>query len=757
MRVFKELKTDGYVFFGKTKFDLDHKGVSVIQAVNLDARKDSSSTNGAGKSLLMGLIPEIFYDAVPSGKDVKAPSSVKKAGSISMRVGKDEYVLDRVWGKKKSFEITKNGEATKVRTLALATERAKQLIGLTEEEFYTTAYIDVNKAHPLVRGTSIQRRDYFTSLFRLQDADAIRKLLLQELSECEKAGSTYKELVETFKSLKGETGAASLKELKARREKLSAKALRYIDVSALYSEIDEVRQFKETYAKLIDQVAEICEPSAIDETLKELKVKQKRLTKALEECAAYEAEQEQIAKATRKADKLLKELKDRGLTTDIGKAEKGHRLLAKAEARKEVADRELKELSKEYDKLLAEVEEIDNAKVRNTKPVDAEAKKELRKKIDRLEHDLEHSRKFGKGACPTCGQDVEARPVSEIKQDLKNAEAKLKLWQDCETYNRIVQDLEQIEERRSALTEEESDETLETKIKKYRKYDEAYALLSKIVPVPEASVADPGESREVLERRQEKTARKISVLDRASAVADKIKLAATWSKADRIKLKELGEERAALESSARELAIVEAQIESETEKIKKLREIRDRAQKLKAKAEDIPVLKALLEVYSNKGLKKLMIQRYASVIQEQLNKFRSILFSEDFSFELIYDTQFHVLVHRKYGKRVVTSDVRKLSGAEGRGFTLLLLLATLTLIPRSRRLNFLVLDEADSNMGPDMLKNFQRFIPVLNKVIPHIVVVTPKPDVDYTGARYFTVVKQNGRSKLMKGRSGTWR
>jgi septal ring factor EnvC (AmiA/AmiB activator) len=53
----------------------------------------------------------------------------------------------------------------------------------------------------------------------------------------------------------------------------AAKALRYIDVSALYSEIDEVRQFKETYAKLIDQVAEICEPSAIDETLKELKVK----------------------------------------------------------------------------------------------------------------------------------------------------------------------------------------------------------------------------------------------------------------------------------------------------------------------------------------------------------------------------------------------------------------------------------------------------------------------------------------------------
>lgn len=756
MRVFKEIKTNGYVFFGKASLDLDHKGVTVIQAINKDARKDSSSTNGAGKSLLMGLIPEIFFDSVPSGKDVKAPKMAKKSGSLTMQVKDDTYVLDRSWGKKKSFEITKNGNPTKVRTLAIASERARQLIGLTEEEFYTTAYIDVNRNHPLIRGTSVHRRDYFTSLFRLGDTDSIRKLLLSELSECEKAGSTYKELVATFKSLKGETGAANLELLRSRATLLGEAAKDYIKVSAAYNTLLEEREFKDNYAKLIAKVVALCKPEAIEETLAEAKKTRKSLNRQLEDLAAYEAEQSQIHKAKSSVKAIHKELEDRGLTTDLEEAEKGHRKLARAEANYEVGKASQVECENAREQIIKDLAGFeDAAHKRAQKPVDKDKKKALELEINQLEHALEHSRKFGKGVCPTCGQDVKARSTKEIKEELRALEARLSLWVAAHNVSELQEELRQVDKKLKELKGEDL-ETLEGKIKKYRKLDKAYSLLSRIVQVPKASIDPPTHDRETLERRQERNAKSISLLEQAEPLAKKIGLALKWSKQDDKTMVRLKAEMDALESSARKREVILAQIESETEKIKQLRDIRDRAMTLKAKAADVPVIKALLEIYSNKGLKKLMIQRYASVIEEQLNKFRSVMFSEDFTFEIIYDSQFHILVHRKYGKKTVTSDVRKLSGAEGRGFTLLLLLATLTLIPKSRRLNFLVLDEADSNMGPDMLKNFQRFIPILNKVIPHIVVVTPKPDVEYDNARYFTVVKENGRSKLMKGRPSTW-
>lgn len=754
MRVFKELKTNGYVFFGNARLDLDYKGVTIIRAKNLDARKNAPSSNGAGKSLLVGLIPEIFYDSAPTGKEVKS-QSMSKAGSVTVQVKDTVYELQRTWGKKKAFEILKDGKATKVRTLALATQKAQQIIGLSEEEFYSTAYLDVNRPHPLIRGSSSRRQEYFTSMFRLHDTDALRKLLLQELRECEKAQSTYKELVEQFKNIKGETSVDKIQQLESKRKALKIQVEDYVRASRALADLQELMDFRSRYASLIKKLAEVCPPDAIEVKLKEYAQERKALKKGLAEAIEYENEKKAEADAQACVDKAHEKLRIFGLTCDLEKAAKGSRLLVKTEAKLEAVASQLDPLLDRSKKLHDRTQEIATKSGESVSDLLAKerASSDKYEKTQRLQsdllHELEHSRKFGSGKCPTCGHSVKARHVKEIKEELAKVRTRLATWDDLNRLhdlNREVSSLDkEVKDLRATRLE------LVHKKDKYQRYDRAHKSLVKLPKVPKVRAKLPEYRLDSYEQELERTEAKLRVLEQAAPVAELIKRVSRLTEKAVSRHDDLKNEVKQLEGASSKLAVVEASIESENQKLASLRLMRDKALSLKAKAKDTPVIKALLEVYSNKGLKKLMIQRYASVIQDQLNKFRSVLFSEDFSFELDYDTQFHILCHRRYGKKVVTSDVRKLSGAEGQAFTLLLLLATLSLVPRSRRLNFLVLDEADSSMGPEMLNNFQRFIPILNKVIPHIIIVTPKTDITYEGARVLTVVKQNGKSSLMVG------
>ncbi len=754
MRVFRELKTNGYVFFGKTSLDLDYKGVTMIRAKNLDARKNAPSSNGAGKSLLVGLIPEIFYDSAPTGKEVKS-QSMSKAGSVTVQVKDTVYTLERTWGKKKSFEILKDGKPTKVRTLALATQKAQQIIGLSEEEFYSTAYLDVNRPHPLIRGSSARRQEYFTSMFRLHDTDSLRKLLLQELRECEKADSTYKELVEQFKNIKGETSADKIRHLESKRKILKAQVNDFVRASSALADLQEVIDFRSRYESLIKKLAKVCAPDEIKAKLDEYSKERKTLKKGLAEATEYENEKKAVSEAQARVDKAHEKLKIFGLTCDLEKAEKGSRLLVKTETKLEAVMAQLEPLFDKTKKLndsMLEIATENGSSVTDLiskERVSSDKYAKAQKQRSELEHELEHSRKFGSGKCPTCGHSVTARPPKEIKEELAKVRQRLATWDNLNRLLDLSRDLSDLDKEIKTLRATRLE--LVHKKEKYQRYDRAYQSLSKLPKAPKLKAKAPEYRRESYEQELERVEAHLQVLEQAEPVAELIKKVAKLTERSVKRYDDLKKEVAQLEGSSSKLAVVEASLEAENQKLASLRLMRDKALSLKDKAKDTPVIKVLLEVYSNKGLKKLMIQRYASVIQDQLNKFRSVLFSEDFSFELDYDTQFHILCHRKYGKKVVTSDVRKLSGAEGQAFTLLLLLATLSLIPRSRRLNFLILDEADSSMGPEMLNNFQRFIPILNKVIPHIIIVTPKTDVVYEGARVLTVVKHKGRSRLEKG------
>jgi len=195
---------------------------------------------------------------------------------------------------------------------------------------------------------------------------------------------------------------------------------------------------------------------------------------------------------------------------------------------------------------------------------------------------------------------------------------------------------------------------------------------------------------------------------------------------------------------------LQVKIEQYEQDTKRLADLEAEGQKLKDRLKDLPVLKMLSDAYSPKGLKSLVVQQLAETVQQNMNVYARHLFHEPTEFEFqIGPNKFDVLFHRVEGSKTVTADVRSLSGAEGRAFNMLLLLGVLPLIPANKRTNILVLDEMTANMdegGRDLF--IQEFLPALNRVIPHIIVVTPT-DEEYPQAREFVAQKKGQKMRFI--------
>ena len=204
------------------------------------------------------------------------------------------------------------------------------------------------------------------------------------------------------------------------------------------------------------------------------------------------------------------------------------------------------------------------------------------------------------------------------------------------------------------------------------------------------------------------------------------------------------------------VAKLKATVEMQAQLRLKARATRDRLTELKELAKDEEALKLLVQAYSDKAMKKIAVQAISQRLMSTVNKYARIIFPEDYQFSFNWDTsQISILVHRKYGNKVKTSDVRKLSGAESKLFTLLLVISLLSFVPSNKRSSVLILDEPTSNFSEETSEAFKSLLPILNKVIPSIVIVTPKSKEIYEGANNFTVVKESGVSRILEGHPST--
>ena len=182
-------------------------------------------------------------------------------------------------------------------------------------------------------------------------------------------------------------------------------------------------------------------------------------------------------------------------------------------------------------------------------------------------------------------------------------------------------------------------------------------------------------------------------------------------------------------------------------------ELSDRIGDLNTKVEDLDALKVLEGAFSKKGIELILIKSLCSSLEQQVNKYSKLIFPEDYTFTFELDTNFSILVTRVHNSNAETSDVRKLSGAERKLFSLVLLISLLTFIPKSKRTNLLVLDEPTAAMGEDNKASLIRFLPVLQSIIPNIVVITPLDKQDYAviNPKVWTVQKKGLQSRIIEG------
>jgi DNA repair exonuclease SbcCD ATPase subunit len=184
--------------------------------------------------------------------------------------------------------------------------------------------------------------------------------------------------------------------------------------------------------------------------------------------------------------------------------------------------------------------------------------------------------------------------------------------------------------------------------------------------------------------------------------------------------------------------------------------MKDRLLEMRAELINEEPLKLLVEAYSDKAMKRMAIKSVSTKLMHEINKYAKLIFPEDFDFGFSWESsKISLTVTRKYrqGKKVktLTSDVRKLSGAESKLYTFILVLAHLTFVPARKRSNVLILDEPDSNMSAETSEAFKKLLPILNKVIPSIIVITPRTEQRYEGAQEFTVLKEKGEAKIVSG------
>lgn len=728
-----ELELKNVVPFKHAQLDLDYEGITLIKGLNKDDGPKAS--NGAGKSRLVAPLADLVLDEGPNGKDdptkvknSRGKKSKKQAIRLRFKKGKHEYTVTKIVGKGKTYEILKDGKSTDVRTVKYSQEKIQKLFGLSETQFYTRFYIDGTIPHTLITGTTKHRQEFIVDLFDLSNIDSVRKLLNTELSAISKKSIEYKSVKRTLDELREDLLPKSERlVIRERLEKLRTKQERLSEGLKKSQHASQLLTFLEQNEALLKRMEKLGIKDDPAEEVQQLRKKIGRIRADQEshhEWAAYDKAYE----AWKLSYAPVRESLER-LGVDLETA---------------------RQKSKEAHDFAAQLSALPAAKDPGTKPEKMDPPKwdhdECKQKVKHFKSEIEHAKAFKDGKCSLCGSKVKSRPIDEVKEELAKW---VKRINACEAYL-VYQNKAKEWKSRKELFEQNETRALELKkkIRKRADYVDVVNFLSSVKPKPTKPLVDRPEAfdSDQLERLE----RKRELLRSIHDVWPTIEALRNLSDEDRQKAASVEKEVQQLNSLMGEISDLTTKDVRQQEVIRRMRGLKERVDSLYEECKDEKLLKALVGAYSTSGLKKFMIERYSKLLEQQVNKYRKMFFSEDYEFEFQYDAGLRVLVHRQYGKKVQTSDVRKLSGAEKRFFTLLLVVATNTLLPAKKRINVLVLDEPESQMGEPAIERFVNTLSILNKLIPHIIVVTPKTNLEIPGSRGFTVIKKNGVSTLSR-------
>lgn len=776
---FHSLRVVNGIYFKDAKIKLDSGKILVVNGRNLRSR-EKQQTNGAGKSLLFSYIPNITFAADPisirsnTKKDLYS-NLVNGEATLEFSSNDSRYKIKQHGGiNTVGYDIFKDGKNQGIRTTPLSEKYIRSVFPLSEAEFYTTVYLNSLRQFVFQTGKSEARLKFFTEFFRLDYYDQMRVEFQQQLKQVKRVEIEVSTLegqrlryVEDLKSLAGED-VGDVSEVQEKFDLLKDKR------SKIAKRLDSLTS-KKSYAELLSQLLENIDgakkPSAKRSTLvaekieklekqNNLKSRISQLRDDLESVEASLVESKSAIKTLTKRSRLtLEELRDfkedEGLILDF--RESGSKLARLVE--------DLEEL----DSKVSELEGLVEPKTSETEKFLTEKIEENRTQIRAYKKLKEH---IEEDTCPTCGATIDIETLKNLataaSKNIAKLESKLrhrKLSAEIATYAVDAKTVKVAKAKHEKIAA--SYDVYAKKKKVYQEFKTWYteyqsavknesALSAKILEL-ESKLDDSLNVKELDSLRKElaNNAALTKLFKQLESIQDECKEAGIDYES--LNLEEINQDlkkykklSAKVEGDMEELRnrISRHQMHKEKEKLlsKKLAELSEKIEQQNVIVADKVFLENLIKVYSNKGIKIQKVNGICRILERNLNHFKSLVFDENFKFKInIEENVFDVLVDRGDG---MVSDVRRLSGSEGRRFNLLLLISLLPLTPPNRRSNLVILDEMESNASPTSMRLFcDRYLPELHKMVPNIVVITPL-DLRVEGAQKVLITKDKDGSRV---------
>lgn len=709
MRVFKSLRLKGVPWFKEQEFDLSKPGITVILGKNLNT--PTASTNAAGKSYFFSFLPEVILDEIPGDNRKDRPR--KGRVELDVVVDKHQYTIVKDFAHVSKSRIEKDGVDLGIKDVAERKAFISKLIGRTPIEYQTLDYIDSTniRNHPLVKGDTAQRKGFFTEFFKLDNVDVLRKLIKDEIASVNET-------------------AAVLAELKVQRKELQADLLE--DPDGVKRRLKEVTSELKNTSEKLDSLSDAIQFSAyVSANADALEACSKR-NKELESGSIEERLRE--AKRTRKRLEAFEEYKADLKLWKVSVERRRQYLLDNPE---------LEDVDDVENRLESAQSKLESARDENARMKLESQKREsrlesLRDKLSVLQDTLDGLDE--QATCSKCGQPVTKKHAKQERQALDS---------EIQEMRKSIKSLSKSEEPPLVdLTK------LNSKVETLRELAERVRR----IPVVQEKPVKPDDIPDQDLDKVEAEIKRLSVLlDCYQQVQGNPSFYKRYLKGEEPE-RDCKRLQAKLLDSYDTLTTkshdYKFKLDTHSKTEAKLEALKEKMRLAKAKVADLDVLKLLEKAYTagTGGLKSLAIQTICDKMAQKTNQYAPLIFPEDYRFSFELGTQFSILVTRTYKGEQITTDVRKLSGAESSMCSLLFLIVLLTFVPKAKRSNSIILDEPNANFGQEMTEALIRFLPVLNKVIPHIIVITPHSEHDYgESARYFTVVKKGNNSKIFKG------
>lgn len=748
MITLKELSLHNIVTYDDATFNLNKRGVSVIYGRNKDSGDNETQSNGAGKSKLFTVLAETLSGSHPliQGKQAVKDDFYRSDASVSITF--DKYKLTKYKSGstvKYALAKQKDGKWKELHSRE-PLDVLSQIFPISLDEFFTLYYIDSSRPSVLQRGTHLSRFKLFSDLFRLSGYDQVLAELKEMSKELRGKASQLQEV---------ESQLAPLKEDVVDTQDIQ-ESLR--DVSKKLSVVQKKRNFAADLLRLQD-VQNKLEPHierlseyGWNKDIATLPRLLKSVLKTIKESEAVNQTYEKDLKAY---------LRYKSALSDYKKAQ-GLLLRCGISNRKdyEALVLERKEML-EIDKRRAAIEE-QLAKVSATKPSQPKPEKDfdsyadevarLRFQKDALTKDLEALNTLDKDACkcPTCLSTLDPKSISRLKKSLKNEIEQLS------TTIKETKHLANLAETWEAYT------TNRSFIKRLQSELDNLPEHKEVMPSPVLSslesalqVEEPEPCPEPVKPSETTDLYKVqSSAETVLQYKDEL-LAYSENAVEEYEYKELKDAVAKLDVKVTTLSDKAASLNREYGVAERnatlLEELIERQQSLLTELKDLPLLKILENAYSPKGLKNTVITNLCAKVQANLNLYAPLLYAEPVTFALdVSETQLNILITRTFDGKPVTCDVRRLSGAESRQFNLLFPMALLPLVPSNQRLNVIILDEPTANLDEAAIDLFAtKFLPKLNELVPHVIVLSPNPlPIDTNSIDSYLVTREHGVSAL---------